>query len=75
MGDGEVPTESVVSSRLRRQCMLHCELAIVLQLLVVTNFKSPVNQITNRNLVSGHLTCESIKIDSKQVGRGGIEWG
>jgi hypothetical protein len=36
------------------------ELAIVLQLLVVASFESPVNQITNSNTISSHYVRDNI---------------
>jgi hypothetical protein len=37
-----------------------CKLAMSLQLLVVTSFKSPIDPITNPNPVSSHLTRDNM---------------
>jgi hypothetical protein len=36
-----------------------CELAVALELIVVTSFKSPLNPITNPHPMSSHLTRDS----------------
>jgi hypothetical protein len=38
------------------------ELARALELLVVMSFKSPINRITNPNLVSSHLTRDNMHL-------------